>query len=224
MTKTRDTIINLLLGTERDGMRSMIDWLVEEGFFEAPASTKFHGSHPGGLAEHSLAVLHHLCHRTAGLKIDSDTSRGAKPLPITEDTFIIAALLHDVCKVGAYLGTEAPYRWNKQQPKGHATLSIARIETCIALAPLEEMMIRYHMGIYGLEEYYTKGSWDYDKNVEYQLRSKGKKKKNPTPEEKTADQQARYGKSLRNAWYHNPVVKIMYFCDELATLEEKAKL
>ena len=34
---------------------------------------------------------------------------------------------------------------------------------------------------------------------------------------------ARYGKSMANAWYHNPIVKMMYFCDEIATLEEKAK-
>jgi len=41
---------------------------------------------------------------------------------------------------------------------------------------------------------------------------------------KEESQKARYGQSLRNAWYHNPICKLMYFCDELATFEEKAEL
>lgn len=33
----------------------------------------------------------------------------------------------------------------------------------------------------------------------------------------------RYGNSLRNAWYHNVIVKWMSFADEQATAEENAK-
>ena len=39
---------------------------------------------------------------------------------------------------------------------------------------------------------------------------------------KEESQKARYGKSLANVWYHNPIVKLMSICDELATMEEKA--
>ena len=39
---------------------NMIDWLVTNGFFHAPASTKYHGNHEGGLFDHSLAVVKHL--------------------------------------------------------------------------------------------------------------------------------------------------------------------
>ena len=81
-------------------------------------------------------------------------------------------------------------------------------------------MIKFHMGVYGLNESYEEGSWASKANAEYPLRSDHSKDEELTKEE---SQKARYGKSLFNAWYHNPIVKIMYFCDEVATLEEKAK-
>ena len=31
----------------------------------------------------------------------------------------------------------------------------------------------------------------------------------------------RYGKSMANAWYHNPICKFMYFCDEIETITDK---
>lgn len=34
----------------------MVDWLITKGFFTAPASTKYHGNHEGGLLEHSYMV------------------------------------------------------------------------------------------------------------------------------------------------------------------------
>lgn len=34
----------------------MVDWLIDKGFFTAPASTKYHGNHEGGLLEHSYMV------------------------------------------------------------------------------------------------------------------------------------------------------------------------
>ena len=40
----------------RDGASELRKWLVESDFFTAPASTRFHGSHEGGLCEHSLNV------------------------------------------------------------------------------------------------------------------------------------------------------------------------
>jgi hypothetical protein len=146
-----------------------------------------------------------------GMTLDAVDFNGQKPLEITKDTVIIAALLHDVCKVNQYLGTEKPYKWNGKNPEGHAKLSIARIKEHIELTDLEEMMIRYHMGIYGLVEYgeyHLLGDYTdcpFDKKTQKEERQKWG-----------------YGRSLRNAWYHNPIVKQMYFADERATLEEKA--
>lgn len=41
---------------KRDGINDLMDWLGSTDFFEAPASTRFHGSYEGGLCQHSLNV------------------------------------------------------------------------------------------------------------------------------------------------------------------------
>jgi hypothetical protein len=74
---------------------------------------------------------------------------------------------------------------------------------------IEELMIKYHMGVYGLNEFYAEDDWQ---TGEYPIRG-----------DKSLSKEERRGKSLANAWYHNPICKLMYFCDEIATLEEKAK-
>ena len=199
----QDEITALLRTTNRAGIGDLIDRLLIDGrFFYSPASTKFHGCYPGGLAAHSLGVYKLLCQYGAW-NLDAVTGYGQEPLPITSETFIIAALLHDVCKIGAYIGEEKPYKWNRQQPSGHAWLSLNRITRYIELTELEALMIKYHMGVYGLHEY-------DEKSGEYPLRGDDQLSK-----------EERRGKSLANAWYHNPIVKIMYFCDELETLQAK---
>lgn len=40
----------------RDGSDMLLRWLEDSDFFVAPASTKFHGCHEGGLLQHSLNV------------------------------------------------------------------------------------------------------------------------------------------------------------------------
>lgn len=222
MNETKEKIIKLLASTTRQGTNVLIGYLEDSDFFEAPASTRFRGCYKGGLAKHSLGVYELLRDFVVAEELDLSKANnsGQKPLPIEPNNIIIAALLHDVCKIGAYIGTEKPYKWNKAQPKGHALLSIERIKKHIELTELEEMMIRYHMGVYGLREFYEEDSWEYQTNAEYSLRGDHSKDEEMTKEE---SQKARYGQSLRNAWYHNPIVKVMYFCDELQVLEEKAE-
>ncbi len=176
-------IVKLLESTEREGMDRMIAWLRKEGFFTSPASTRFHSCFTGGLADHSLGVYCKLLAFKRKFKLDVD-----------EQSIAVSALLHDVCKMGAYLGVARPYKWNRAQPKGHAMLSLIRIVPFIDLNELEEMIIKYHMGVYGLTEF-------DDKKGEYPLR----------------------GGSIMNAWYHHPIVKLMYFADELECFEAKAK-
>lgn len=186
----RVRIVDLLIGTGREGMDRLINWLVKDGFFESPASTKYHGCYEGGLAQHSLNVFDRLTVMVA-----------AYGMAVPFESLVIACLLHDVCKVGAYIqksedggqSQTSEYTWNREQPKGHAELSLKRIKKFIKLTEIEELMIRYHMGVYGLKEFEPgKG--------EYPLRGGG----------------------LANAWHHHPVVKLMYFADELATFGEKA--
>lgn len=213
----KDKIIELLIGTVRRGIESLIKYLEDGGFFEAPASTRYHGAYAGGLAAHSLRV-YVLLIKLCPTNICDATGAGQNPLPLDCDSLVIASLLHDVCKMGAYIGTEKPYKWNKQQPKGHALLSLERIKKHIKLTELEELMIKYHMGVYGLNEFYDEDDWQ---TGEYPLRGDHANDKEMSKEE---SKKARYGKSMANAWYHNPIVKVMYFCDELATLEEKAEV
>ena len=177
------TIIHeLLRSTNRDGMDNLLEYMSTGGFFASPGSTRFHGCYEGGLAVHSIGVYELL-----------DSFAGLLRLECPADSLIIAPILHDLCKMGAYIGDRKPYTWNRANPKGHAVLSIERISRFIKLTELEDKMIRFHMGVYGLKEF-------DDKKGEYPLRGGG----------------------MANAWHHHPIVKAMYFCDELATLEEKA--
>lgn len=41
---------------KRDGADKLLEWLEKSDFFKAPASTRFHGSHEGGLVAHSVNV------------------------------------------------------------------------------------------------------------------------------------------------------------------------
>ena len=203
----KERITTLLMSTKREGMESLIAYLEKEGFFESPASTRFHGSYAGGLANHSLRVFELLDAFVSEMDLGSSTSPGQEPLPFEYNNLVIAGLLHDVCKIGAYIGTATPYKWNRKQPKGHSSLSLERIKKFIQLAEVEELMIKYHMGVYGLNEFYRQDDWQQG---EYPLRGDNSKSK-----------EERRGRSLANAWYHNPIVKLMYFCDEIATLKEK---
>lgn len=217
---TQNVIVELLLSTKREGIEGtgkLLDYLVKGGFFEAPASTRFHNCYVGGLADHSLAVYNRLREFSTKIDFNKNASWGAKPMNVEPENLIIAAILHDVCKVGAYVRTKADDGWtnNRDKDKGHAALSIARIKKYIVLMKLEEMMIRYHMGVYGCDEYDPKSG-------EYPLTSgEHEDTRQMSKEQKIASQKRRYGKSLRNAWYHNPIVKWMSFADEQATAESR---
>ena len=212
---TKQKIIDVLFKIPRGGINDLLAHLEASGFFTSPASTKYHGCYEGGLADHSWDVYSRVLEMNKTLDLGQARDAGQKPLPLTDDNIAIACLLHDLCKVGAYLGTEKPYAWNKQQPKGHAVLSIVRANGFIALEPIEEMMIRFHMGVYGLNEFFGPGDWG---TGEYPLRGDIACDGMSKDESKAF----RYGKSLANAWYHNPICKIVYFADEIATMTEKA--
>lgn len=197
----KETIIRLLESTKREGMTELLVWLDGDGFFESPASTRYHGAYPGGLAKHSLGVYERLAKCASEIVITPGS--GAIMLPVTREALIIAGLLHDVCKIGAYIGDHAPYKWNRAQTKGHALLSLIRIAQYIKMEPIEEMMIKFHMGTYGTFEFDSYCS-------EYPIRG-----------DKSKSKEERYGESLANAWYHNPIVKLMYFCDELDNLAQR---
>lgn len=74
---------------KRRGADKLLGYLVDKGFLEAPASTKYHGSYEGGLAEHSVNVMNRL--------MKKEVLQG-----YTKETIAIVGLLHDVCKVDLY--------------------------------------------------------------------------------------------------------------------------
>lgn len=87
----------LLLTVKRAGMDNLLDYIRNKtDFYSAPASTKFHLACEGGLLQHSLNVYECL--------IAKKTSPIWKPVfdTISEESLIIMALLHDLCKVNMY--------------------------------------------------------------------------------------------------------------------------
>lgn len=140
----KKAFISNLKKIERDESKitNLINFLYELGFFESPASTRFHLAEKGGLLKHSLNVLYQ--YKIFMKMFD---------IEIEESSMIITCLLHDLCKAGLYIGEKKPYEYNKQIGKeGHARLSIQRIERFILLKPIEKRMIKFHMGIYYTKE------------------------------------------------------------------------
>ena len=141
-------IIELLKSTERPGMERLIEWMENKSdFFTAPASTKYHLHCKGGLARHSLNVYERL-----KAKVDSGL------LELKEDTVIITALLHDVCKANFYAvqkrNRKIEGQWveveewgiDEKLPIGHGEKSCYIVQTFMRLTPEEFAMIRFHMG------------------------------------------------------------------------------
>ena len=52
----RKEIVGLLVGTGRENMDKLINYMDENGFFTSPCSGSYHLAYEGGLAEHSLNV------------------------------------------------------------------------------------------------------------------------------------------------------------------------
>jgi len=157
-------VTNLLLSVERPGIDKLIKFLDGSDFYAAPASTKFHSCHKGGLAEHSLNVyscLEHERYLPCFKPLLSKTGN---------DSFIIAGLLHDVCKIALYKpayknkkvysesGSKSDeggkYDWVSEEsyiaenkiPYGHGEKSVMMIREFIKLKPEEMFAIRWHMG------------------------------------------------------------------------------
>lgn len=100
MSETKKEILRLLATVKRAGMEDIISWLKDSDFFTSPGSTKYHGNYSGGLADHTLNVYDSL------LLLNTEYFDEKSRYP--EETIIIAALLHDVCKIGTYILDEEP--------------------------------------------------------------------------------------------------------------------
>ena len=84
---------------QREGADKLLEYLQSPAsdFFTAPASSRFHGSHEGGLLEHSLNVYHCLCDY-----LNRGRVKNQYGLDYSAESVAIASLLHDLCKVNCY--------------------------------------------------------------------------------------------------------------------------
>lgn len=155
----------LLKSTNREGMDKLLEFIRKSDFYTAPASTRFHSCHEKGLLEHSLNVY------------DCLISKKNNPIwaevfkDIEDDSLIVSALLHDLCKTYFYViemrnkkddsgkWVQVPfYTVDDKIPLGHGSKSVMLIEEYIRLKPVERYSINFHMGwSIPKEEYNTLG-------------------------------------------------------------------
>lgn len=88
----------LMNSVTREGKDKLMDYIKNKtDFYKAPASTQFHLSCEGGLLQHSLNVYD--C-----LMAKKDSPIWKKTFEkISDESLIIMALLHDLCKVNFYV-------------------------------------------------------------------------------------------------------------------------
>lgn len=148
--------VKLLRSTNRPNIDNLINWLDTTDFKYAPASSQYHNSFKGGLLDHSLNVYY-------ALKDDFKALVEFMELP--EDTVIITALLHDICKIDCYCEssrnvkdgtgnwiTVPYYTFDELRPWGHGDKSVILIQQHgVTLSDVEISMIRNHMG-FSVEE------------------------------------------------------------------------
>ena len=146
----------------REGSDALLDYLENKSdFFTCPASTKFHGAYEGGLCDHSLNVYHCLVDYLARERVQE-----LYGLEVPPESVAIAALLHDLCKIGCYragsrnVKNEVTGQWEKVStfyyedpiPYGHGEKSVYIISGFMKLKREEAMAIRWHMGFSGSED------------------------------------------------------------------------
>ena len=159
---SKEHFIEILSRTGRKGMDQVVSTLDGLGFFEAPASAKFHLCCKGGLLEHSMNVY------KAAIMLRGQAIK-ARPeleeqLPL--DSVAISTLLHDVCKTDIYregilsrknpdgfwekyLGFQVDY--TAGLPLGHGEKSVIMLLSWGLELKAEEMMaIRWHMAAWDL--------------------------------------------------------------------------
>lgn len=128
----------------RDGVDDLMKWLDNTDFFVAPSSSRYHGSEPGGLCAHSLAVYRRL---------------KAKQEAESDETIALVSLFHDLCKVNFYkesyrnVKNDVTGKWervpsyeiNDSLPLGHGEKSALVLSRYIKLTDEELLAIRWHM-------------------------------------------------------------------------------
>jgi HD superfamily phosphohydrolase YqeK len=128
------------------------EWLIENGFFTAPASAGHHGAYEGGLFDHSYAVTETLVKLTKDLNLHWN---------VPSSPYIVG-MFHDLCKIDAYKRKLFPlnsseFEYNKDVLlPGHGEKSIIYLQQQMTITEEEIMCIRWHMGAFDDKE-----NWKY---------------------------------------------------------------
>lgn len=156
----KESIENLLQETKRPGMQSLLYWMDQNGFYDAPCSSKYHLAKPGGLAEHSLNVFR------IAISILPDLVKDQSKISFSlVDSVVICSLLHDLGKTGQFgkpnyritnetsikfAAASAEYETNKELLYvPHEIRSVVIASKFIDLTEEEQFAILYHNGLYG---------------------------------------------------------------------------
>ena len=134
----------------RKGDKAVLRYLEEAGFFTSPASTKYHGAFPGGLCYHSVNVATEVLGIMAQHQLEDENMNASA---------VTCALLHDICKAGAYRQTTKRQRgpdgkWqdvpayeydDSGLPLGHGEKSLFLLQRLgMELTDQEAAAIRWH--------------------------------------------------------------------------------
>lgn len=124
--------------------------LIENGFFSAPASTKFHGAYSGGLYDHSYTVMTELLNLTEKLGLTWEKERSP----------YFVGMFHDLCKINSYIKVgDEKWTFNKKSTRlGHGNKSVLQLKKYIPITEEEELCIRWHMGAFDDKENWNKYS------------------------------------------------------------------
>jgi len=147
--------IQALSSVDRRGIRELIEFLEEGEFPTEPASAKYHLNTRGGLCLHKLNVLY-------AARFFFGTSVLPEIRSVPDESIIVAALCHDLCKHKRYVeNKDGTYSYAESGSfcLGHGEASLYVARTYIPLTDSEAMMIRWHMGPYD--------NGDYMKNQRY---------------------------------------------------------
>ena len=133
------------------------------GFFDAPASIKYHGAYGGGLFDHCYEVANELVKLTE--EVGLQWERPESPY--------IVGMYHDLCKCDNYIwdADNNKYIYNPSVIiPGHGDKSVMIAQRFISLTDEEMVCIRWHMGAYERDpkmwEYYGRAVEKYP-NVLY---------------------------------------------------------
>lgn len=158
ITNNKERFLGLCSQVKREGMDKLLEWLQATDFFEAPASTRFHGAYKGGLLRHSLNVYDEFVRLLAAYP----------EVKAPGESIIIAALFHDLCKASFYkteqrnrknaFGSWESYDFYTIDEKfcfgGHGSKSLFLLQQFIKVTPEEAVAINCHMSC-----------WDGNKDV-----------------------------------------------------------